>query len=334
MLCTAAIVMLHITQQLEAVHPNIHIVTDWLNLFLVMFFCISGFLYANKDITAIPRWYGRRFFEIVFPSLLVGLCTISVFALRGGISSSQVWGSLLSCVGLQVYVPDSWMFVQLWYLSYILFFYLTVPLLQKIPCKQLPALVFWGMLAGSAVVTQIFTFLFKKFTGIPLLSAGILLRVYLPYFVFRRYDISSKQLQKMAWIFTILSIAAIGAVCLIRYNNVIAMPNAIAETAFVYTQTLAGFTLFYWLYKAFSILKTYSFVWKISDALSYEVYLTHCLFIGYRTSWIRKYHYSLAGILLSLLFTILTSIALHYFVMLVKWAVVRLYTLRKGNKSP
>ena len=49
MIATIMVVTLHIFQQLEKNLPEIHIATDWLNLGLVLFFCISGFLYSRRN---------------------------------------------------------------------------------------------------------------------------------------------------------------------------------------------------------------------------------------------------------------------------------------------
>lgn len=51
LLATTMVVVLHISQQLERLNPQLHILTDWLNLGLVLFFCISGYLYSNRTIS-------------------------------------------------------------------------------------------------------------------------------------------------------------------------------------------------------------------------------------------------------------------------------------------
>lgn len=50
MIATILVVVLHIFQQMERTNPDIHIATDWLNLGLVLFFGISGFLYSGRKI--------------------------------------------------------------------------------------------------------------------------------------------------------------------------------------------------------------------------------------------------------------------------------------------
>lgn len=312
LLCTMMIVLLHITQQMSQQHPALSVLSDWLNLGLVMFFSISAFLYSQREITGVGKWYLHRYIEIIVPSLIVGLCTILFFFLRSGLLSTHITGTLLSCIGLQVFLPDSWMFIQLWFLTYILFFYLSVPLIQKIPCRNVPAKKFWALLVATFFALQIGTILIERVTGLTLLSAGILLRMYLPYFVFRRYDINGTEIKPVMYCLTLLSGVAIIVTCWIRYSNISFLPPSIQELVFIYTQTLAGFVLFYWLYQTLGSIKKYSLLLRLSDRFSYEIYLTHCLFIGYSTSIIRKFNYRLSGIIIALILTVISSIVLHY----------------------
>ncbi|MBQ2893230.1 MAG: acyltransferase [Oscillospiraceae bacterium] len=312
LICTAAVVILHITQQMERLYAPIHMITDWLNLGLVMFFCISAFLYSQRDITNVPKWYLHRFLEIIIPSVLVGAVVLGIFGIRGELNAEKAWGTVLSCVGLQVYARNSFMFVQLWFLTYLLFFYLTVPLLQKINCKKGSEFAFWAIMAASVVALQGVTMLAEKLTGITLLSTGILLRFYLPYFVFKRYSIAEKEIRPVMRLFTVLSLPAIVVVAWVRYTPNIGIPEAVAELMFVYTQTIVGFVLFYWLYRAFTPVKTYSKMLKIADKYSYEVYLTHCMFIGYNTSLIWAAPNIAVGIVAALAATAFASVVIHY----------------------
>ena len=135
LICTLAIVVLHIFQQLESDVQNLNIATDWLNLGLVMFCCISAFLYSSRNIDNAWKWYKHRYFEIVLPAFTVGVITVLFFALTGNITISKMGAAILSSLGFQAFLNDSWMFIQLWFLTYLLIFYLTLPLLQKINCK-------------------------------------------------------------------------------------------------------------------------------------------------------------------------------------------------------
>lgn len=310
LICTVAVVSLHIFQQMEKLCAPLRIFTDWLNLGLVMFFCISAFLYSQKEIANVPKWYLHRFSEILIPSALVGVGVLCVFGISGNLDAQKLWGTVLSCLGLQVYAPNAFMFVHLWYITYLLFFYLTLPLIQKINCKQCSEICFWAITVTGVLALQGLTVIAEKFTGITLLSAGILLRFYLPYFVFRRYSISGNEIKLPMGILTALAVPAVAIVALVRYMPGIGIPDTIAELMFVYTQTLVGFVLFYLLYRMFSRAKSYAAALKISDKYSYEVYLTHCLFIGYNTSLIWAASNVTVGIIAALSATAIASFAL------------------------
>ena len=312
MICTLSIVILHIFQRISGLNSAFHIVTDWLNLGLVMFFCISAYLYSNREIKDKVNWYIHRYTEIVISSLIVGIITIIVFTLNGTINSTKIIGCLMSCIGLQVYATNSWMFVQLWFLTYILFFYLTLPFIQKISCKKTSTIKFWSVMIISVISSQILSILIERSIGITLLSTGILLRLYLPYFVFKRYDINGNEIKPFIYLCTVISAISIPIICILRYTDLIGIPKNIVELIFIYVQTLAGFTLFYWLYRFFAFVKSYNIILKLSDKYSYEIYLTHCLFIGYSTSLIFKFNNIFLGIAVSLLATFISSIIVNY----------------------
>ena len=312
MICTLGVVILHIFQQVELVFKPIYIATDWLNLSLVMFFCISAFLYSQRQITKASKWYLHRYVEIAIPSLVVGLVVLVAFSVKGTINAEKVIGTLLSCLGLQVYAKNSWMFIQLWFLTYLLFFYLTVPLVQKIKCREMSEFKFWAAFAGVVISAQALSIAVESITNITLLSTGILLRFYLPYFVFKRYDINGERIRPVMRLFTAFSVIAIAGVCWVRYTPNIGLPASVAELLFVYVQTIVGFTLFYWLYKVFGCVKNYRTALKLSDKYSYEVYLTHCMFIAYNTSLIYAAKNMAIGIAAALAATAISSVLLHY----------------------
>lgn len=311
MICTISIVVLHIFQQYETIMPAIRVVTDWLNLGLVMFFCISAFLYSQRDITNVPKWLCRRYRELIIPSLVVGIMTLMISFLSGHNDFYRIGEILLSCLGFQVWSNDSWLFVQLWFLTYILFCYVSIPLIQKIPCKDCSELKFWTLLIGLLVFAQIATYLLESILKIQLLSVGVLLRFYLPYFLLRRYDLNGKILRKVMCALSGIAIVAVFITCACRYTTLLPLPAPIKELAFIYTQTLSGCVCFYWIYHGLSGVRIPRTLLDISDRYSYEVYLTHCLFIGYSTSVIRAFNYAAVGVCLALLLTIVTSIGVQ-----------------------
>lgn len=316
MVCTISIVLLHIFQQYRSIFPIANIISDWLNLGLVMFFCISAFLYSRRDISQSINWLFRRFRDLIVPSFLVGAIVLVIYFCCGYRRYDRIWDVILSCLGFQVWVKNSWLFMQLWFLSYILFCYLTVPLIQRIQCNNCSNIRFWILLIGASAGLQIITYTIETILNIKLLSAGILLRFYLPYFIFKRYDLCGDSLRRIMRILSATSLVAVCVTCLCRYTNIVYLPESIKELMFIYTQTLTGIVVFYWLYHGVSCIRIPQSLLNISDTYSYAVYLTHCLFIGYSTSIIRACNYSAPGVLLALLLTAVASIGLQKLVQL------------------
>lgn len=300
------VVMLHISQQLEQLNSNLHILTDWLNLGLVLFFCMSGYLYSGREISS-RGWYLHRYKEIVIPSIITVILALVIYSLCFEIpEKSIIIYSLISGLGFESFVPNGWMFEQLWFLTYILICYLSVPFIQKIKVKKMSEIQFWCLLILATIVFQCCAFLVKRFLPVPTLSWGVFLRFYLTYFIFRRYE-DEKKKKVYKWM-TILSILLLLAVCYVRYFlNTVGVFESVAELFFIYSQTIIGTTMFYYLRKLFQIHKFSKKLLRISDKYSYAIYLTHCLFIGYSTSVIYNCGNIVVGIIVALLLTALSS---------------------------
>ena len=315
---TVMVVVIHIFQRLYHLYPNtpwFEKVSDWSNLGLVMFFVISAFLYSSRNIekNRMIKWFTRRYLELIIPSLFTVMVALVAFGIRWGVSGKHILYSIFSGLGFEAFVPDGWIFMQYWFLTYILFCYITVPLIQKIDFRRMNTFMFWGLIGVFTILTQGITSAVGTVTKLPLLSCGVLLRFYLPYSVFRRYDINSKECTRVMCVFTIISLVLVVAACFLRYGvKLIGVWGAFHELFFIYTQTISGFVLFYWLYRAFSHLQVHTRLIRFIDSYSYPVYLTHCLFIGYSTSIIDRFDNRLLGIVIALMCTAAASfIVLH-----------------------
>ena len=261
------------------------------------------------------RWFRHRLVELIVPGEITVVLTVVFYSLLvGKISFGKILISLASGLGLEAFLPDGWMFIQLWFLTYIIVCYATVPWIQKIDVKRMRPLAFWGMLGGMTVLLQGTGSLLSLRFGFPSLSWGVLLRFYLAYFVFRRYPIESKTCRKVMTALSVVSAALIAGVSFVRYGIAPAGggTGAPAELFFIYTQTFAGTVLFYWLFQAFNKARPPEIILEISDRYSFPVYLTHCLFIGYSTSVIDKAPGVGSGILLALGCTAIASVILEY----------------------
>ena len=311
-IATSMVVILHILQHLERLYYNLHYFTDWFNLGLVMFFAISGFLYSNRTIKnqMWGGWLAHRYKELAIPSVLVTLLTLIVYnTFIGNLPRETVFYSLLSGLGLEAFVPDGWMFIQLWFLTYILVCYITIPIIQIINVTRMSEFTFWSMIIVTTLVLQGLGTGVSLMWELPVLSWGVLFRFYLSYMLFKRYSIKSDKCRKCMVILSVFSIVLIGVVVYVRYIwSPQGLLGSVAELLFIYTQTLAGVVLFYWLYQLFSKIDMNEKMLKLSDKYSYTVYLTHCLFIGYSTSVIDRCPNYFIGILVALVCTAVASV--------------------------
>lgn len=305
-LATGMVVFLHITQHFERVYPKIHIVSDWFNLGLVMFFVLSAFLYSKREIKRgeVKSWLAHRYVEIAVPSIFTVLCACLIFSAFGiKVYGKRLIYSILCGMGFEAFVPDSWVFIQLWFLTSILICYITVPIVQKIDFKKPSGTVFWaGIILVSIVMQGVLSAVHSP------VSWGVILRFYLAYAIFRRYDINSQEMKKTITGLFIISVPCLVITIILRYFMSLEGSWAkAAELCFIYTQTLLGTVLFYLLYRIFGYAKERKKLIKFTDMYSYPVYLTHCLFIGYSTSVIDMFTNGLLGTVVALVLTMISS---------------------------
>lgn len=314
MISTMMVVMLHISQHFEREFIHLRCVTDWLNLGLVMFFTISAFLYSTRNIgtTKRVRWIVHRYTELIIPASLVSITTLIVFLFFKGITIKEVIIAFASGLGLEAFLPEGWMFVHLWFLTYIIICYFSILFIQRFDFKNISNFKFCSIIILITILFQSVGTTISMLTKIPTLSFGIFLRFYFPYMLLRRYDIKSKECKRIMMFLTVASVFAVAFTCFVRYFvSLEGILSSVAELLFIYTQTLAGTVLFYWLYTAFSKYNLQKTILNISDKYSYCIYLTHCLFIGYSTSVIDRFNNVAVGVFVSLICTVVSSFLLE-----------------------
>ena len=218
---TGMVVLLHIIQHFSYTYPKISVISDWLNLGLVMFFVISAFLYSKRDIKKdeYKKWICHRYAEIVVPSLFTTVCALFVFSAFGiRIYRARIIYSALCGLGFEAIVPEPWVFMQLWFLTYILICYITLPLIQKINFKKYGEKTFWiGVVAISAVMQGI-----VSLTNSPI-SWGGMLRFYLAYAVFKRYDMNSAEMESVMKKLGFLGIPCVLIIIVMKYLLILKM---------------------------------------------------------------------------------------------------------------
>jgi fucose 4-O-acetylase-like acetyltransferase len=302
------VVFIHVVQHLQQYYDGIEWMSDWGNIGLVMFFVMSAFLYADRKIEHRRMWFLHRYVELAIPAVFTVVMTLIIYQVIYGSVGVERWISSLLCgLGFEAFVTDGWLWVQYWFITYILVCYLTIPFIQKINLKKLTEAKFWVAFIVGCIFMQGVLSIVGYISNIPTLSWGVLLRFYMPYAMYRRYD--SKSIIKPMKMLTILSAICVTITCVVRYYYAFeGVLGALSELLFIYTQTLTGTVIFYWLYQAFSKVKKAEKVIAITDRYSYPVYLTHCLFVGYHISMIDKFQNHFVGVIVALLCTVIVSI--------------------------
>lgn len=248
---TVLVVLIHIAQKISITYSKASLFSDWFNVGLVMFFVISAYLYSQRTIEFPKKWLLKRYMELIIPSIIVVIITVSVFCLfTDVVTTSKVICAFLSGMGFEEFVPDKWVFIQLWYLTYILICYLLIPLIQKIKFKEMNCLLFWGGIIAATIIFQGIPIVIKTFLSIDIsISWAQLFRFLFPYVIFRRYDFVSGKLKRIMCVLTVLSLSAILVTCYVRYMiNLDGLFASVAELIYIYTLTITGVVLFYWLY--------------------------------------------------------------------------------------
>lgn len=87
-----------------------------------------------------------RYKELAISSILVTIVTLITYNIFvENLSGEKVFYSLLSGLGFETFVPDGWIFIQLWFLTYILACYITVLIIQRINVIRMSEFSFWSM---------------------------------------------------------------------------------------------------------------------------------------------------------------------------------------------
>ena len=314
MIATLMIVGCHLAQTYRA-EP----VSDWLSTGVAMFFCLSACLYANRKISRkeYPVWLARKYCEITVPSVFVAVIATVVIAL---LTNEKVYigTAALEAFGLGGFLGFGWKFVQLWFISYILLFYVLLPMLQLVPWERGSTIVLLGRLSVVAVICYGISAVLW-FLKWPHLSPVYIICVVAAYALSKRAIQAEWKIEKQVAICAIPVAVGVAVACLLRYGNLpfvaeIPFFQDAQETIYLYVKAALGIELFFALYCPLRRrnLQKLSWLWKQSDRISYPVYLTHCLFIGYSTSIIRLFDKSFFGVMIALTLTMISSYVVYY----------------------
>ena len=103
----------------------------YLNIGVQIFFFVSGYLYAKKEIKDYKKFYKTRLIKILFPLsiLVISLIIIEKLFFNKTYSLIQMISNIL---GFGVFNGIIEVISNTWFVSYILICYIITPIIQKI----------------------------------------------------------------------------------------------------------------------------------------------------------------------------------------------------------
>lgn len=290
---------------------------EWCSQFLVVgvpiFFMLSGYLYGQKDIKDIKKWYLARFKTIVIPLYVFYILMSGILlCLRkfGEFDIVQFLKLLLNLQGLwggQLGNVDTG---SLWFITFILICYLLTPLLQKFRAKMT-----WGKLFGLICLLSAIEIVFilsispeHFMVSLP----GVIFYIFAYYFGY----LWNKQVHlKFYIILSFLMVITIAVRLILKFeadSGDILVGKFYDRVYVSYSQGLLGFWIFitsYWILNKLPKIRVMIYpAFLKCDKLSYYIYIVHCSFLRGVLNLNQATNSLLVNTLLFLMCTILLSI--------------------------
>ena len=241
----------------------------WFNVGVQMFFCISGFLYANKKIDSAIDFITRNLQKILIPYFCFLIPTIVIYFAFAS-DSITVSSAILALLTSGTIGGIG----HLWFIPYILFCYLITPYLQALVEKMRKTkwYIFCSMFFFLIVCGVIFSKVFSSYFSFDRIFC-YLFGYFATVFLQEYKEIIYKRL---VWVLTVTTLLLN---CLRIYCKYIGHFSFKGFSMFeAYAHALLGISivLFSLLFIKIEKKKT---IFELSDKYSFYVYLVHQLFI-------------------------------------------------------
>ncbi len=274
------VVFCHYVNWFEPIAP----LSNVLNVGALLFFVLSGFLYGQKEIAGSRKWLKRQFFKITAALYVYyGISAVILCCLGklGEVDPSHVLFQLLNLRGFVNCGIGEMVTGHLWFTSFILVCYLITPLLQKIRAKisavQILLLIVFLSAAEIGFVMTV-----KPFAFIMWLP-GIITYI-AAYFIGAFWQ---KRMRLSRYLLlTVFMLAVTGLKILAKLMS--GRGSALAEMVYSrflseYAHCILAVWIFFTLYLGLGLFRRLT-EWvcpaaKLLSKYSYEVYITHYLFL-------------------------------------------------------
>lgn len=283
----------------------------WLNVGVQIFLFMSGFLFGAKDIPRCGAWYKKRFTRILIPYYLYLIVIIPILSVFNNniISLKQI-----ICYGLnlQGIAADILSIGHLWFVTIIAICYLITPILfnHNISKKKNSEYKFYLYFIFQCILLQLIFFKIE-----PSFAPWIATYMFGYYVAGRyKYDIPRYTMNFLISITIVLVLVQI--YFQYYYSGDVTIIVRLIRFTFPWIHAMLGSTIFIVLFNTisrFKDLNTNNFLTRIIciiDKYSYEIYITHHIYILGIFSLLKITKYSTINILIILLLTMISAFIL------------------------
>lgn len=294
---------------------RVEFLSQLFNVGVPIFFIISGFLYGQKQINNVKKWYIKQFAKIVIPLYTYYLVSALVLLALGKLGKVNMLDSIKVLLNLQGLVGGKLGNVQsghLWFITFILICYLITPALQLLRGRI--NLIKISILCGAlsiiwiAIILSINDFYF--ITWVP----GILCYIF-AYFLSTFWQRNHNKLR--IWIGITLPMIALIALRFFINRTLTGDANIMnllyGRVIVPYSQCTLGIWIFFTIYYVClhynTLTEKTSSALRVFDKYSYSIYIVHYMFVEGVLSLSHfienKIIMTIAFVLLTLLYSIL-----------------------------
>lgn len=242
----------------------------WLNVGVQVFLFMSGFLLGSGNIAGIKTWYGKKLQRILIPYYIYLLIIIPVYLIIiGSVPIGQLIGYALN---LQVFTGYISGLEHLWYVTIIMICYFLTPMLQKlnISSHKYNEFVYYFLLFAFCSFIQAMLLLIPVDLN-PWIVGPNLITYILGYYTSRRYNLNVPfrvilMLSAITLIFVLLNFVTV------KFNSIV------VDILHILLGCLIFLSLYYFIPLFSKKRENYSLI-RFVNTYSYEIYITHHLYI-------------------------------------------------------
>ena len=323
----------------------------WLNVGVEVFLIISGVLYGQREITAPFGWIRRQWKKVLVPYWVFCLAAVFAYAVF-----AEEYVTLYGCVGLILTCARFPGLGHLWFIPYILLLYLMTPLMQWTYDEYLAGRTDREIAVWLLLLTGVLWLL--RYYGLEDFAENRLVCYYGGYVLGRRYfrgQQGGSVCQRIhlasggtegrrrnpdleRWMNAAAGMALVTAALRV-FAQYHALEAAIPYWSYIlpFIHSLMGFGVFWALYLAagWGGLGKKRCV-RLADRYSFEIYLTHHIFIlgAGRLNCMDIFSHRSINVMFVLAFTAASAGALHFAARAVKLAAVSSVHTAGSVKEP